>query len=66
MILHSRVSDLRKRGHNIEGRHVPGRSGAHGYEYRLASSVTYVDVPRTRPVILSPSPEEPAGQLTLA
>lgn len=48
MILHSRISDLRKRGHNVEGRHVPGQSGADGYEYRLVSSVAFVEVPRTR------------------
>lgn len=47
-ILHSRVSDLRKRGHNVQGRHVPGQTGANGYEYRLLPSVTYVDVPRVR------------------
>jgi hypothetical protein len=35
MILHSRISDLRKKGHNVEGRHVPGKTGAEGYEYRL-------------------------------
>ncbi len=52
MILHSRVSDLRKKGHNVEGRHVPGQTGAHGYAYRLLPSVTYVDVPqRTRPPV---------------
>ncbi len=48
MILHSRVSDLRHKGHNVEGRHVPGKTGAEGYEYRLAPSVQFVDVPRTR------------------
>jgi hypothetical protein len=46
--LHSRISDLRKKGHNVEGRHVPGRSGADGYEYRLLSSVAFVDVPKVR------------------
>ena len=35
MILHSRIAELRKRGHTIEGRHVPGETGAAGYEYRL-------------------------------
>ena len=49
LILHSRISDLRKQGHNVEGRHVPGRSGADGYEYRLLSSVTFVDVTPHRP-----------------
>lgn len=37
-ILHSRISDLRKKGHNVEGRSVPGRSGADGYEYRLVEA----------------------------
>ena len=56
MILHSRISDLRKKGHIVEGRHVPGRTGAEGYEYRLAPSVTYVEVERVRrPVPLTPS-----------
>lgn len=35
MILHSRISDLRHKGHDVQGRHVPGETGAHGYEYRL-------------------------------
>jgi hypothetical protein len=66
MILHSRISDLRKRGHNIEGRHVPGKTGAEGYEYRLASSVTFVDVPRVRrPVDQLPLAVPAAGQLVI-
>ena len=64
LILHSRISDLRRRGHIIDGRHVPGRSGADGYEYRLADRVEYVDVPRTRPV--DAPPDVPAGQLVIA
>ncbi len=67
-ILHSRISDLRAKGHNVEGRHVPGQTGANGYEYRLLPSVTYVDVPRVRREA-SPSPLEaaapPVEQLTL-
>ncbi len=55
MILHSRISDLRKKGHNVEGRHVPHQTGARGYEYRLLPSVTYIEVARTRrPPALSP------------
>ncbi len=67
MILHSRISDLRKKGHNVEGRHVPGQSGADGYAYRLLPSVSFVDVPRVRRE--APSPPEaaapPVEQLTL-
>jgi hypothetical protein len=37
-VLHSRISDLRHKGHNVEGRHVPGKTGAEGYEYRLVES----------------------------
>ena len=49
-ILHSRISDLRAKGHNVEGRHVPGKTGADGYQYRLLPSVTFVDVtPHRRP-----------------
>lgn len=48
MILHSRISDLRKRGHCVEGRHVPGKTGADGYEYRLLPSVTFVHRVRQR------------------
>ncbi len=62
MILHSRVSDLRKRGHNVEGRHVPGRTGADGYEYRLGPSVEYVDVPKVRRAAESPSPAVPPAE----
>ena len=66
MILHSRVSDLRKKGHNVEGRHVPGQTGAHGYEYRLGPSVTYVEVPRVRRLVDAASPAVPAAeQLTI-
>ena len=67
MILHSRISDLRKKGHNVEGRHVPGETGANGYEYRLLPSVTYVDVPKVRRAeLLPPVAAPPAEQLTLA
>lgn len=66
LILHSRVSDLRKKGHNVEGRHVPGRTGADGYEYRLSSSVTFVAVPRTRPPADSPPGVPAVGQLVIA
>ena len=60
MILHSRISDLRAKGHNVEGRHVPGRTGADGYEYRLVSSVTFIEVPRTRRPVEPSSPSVPA------
>ncbi len=62
MILHSRVSDLRKRGHNVEGRHVPGQTGAEGYEYRLGPSVTYVAVPKVRRPVEPQSPPVPAAE----
>jgi hypothetical protein len=65
MILHSRVSDLRKRGHNVQGRHVPGQTGANGYEYRLLPSVTFVDVPRVRREA-PPKAAPPAEQLIIA
>ncbi len=67
LILHSRISDLRAKGHNVEGRHVPGRSGADGYEYRLAPSVTFVDVDRVRRAEASlPLTAPPAEQLVIA
>ncbi len=62
MILHSRISDLRAKGHNVEGRHVPGESGAHGYEYRLLPSVTYEEVPRVRRPVDSAPPAVPASE----
>ncbi len=66
LILHSRISDLRAKGHNVEGRHVPGRTGAEGYEYRLAPSVAFVEVPRTRLPVDPHTPPVPAAeQLTL-
>jgi hypothetical protein len=65
LILHSRISDLRKRGHNIEGRHVPGMTGADGYEYRLCSSVTFVDVPRVRRPVDLPLAVPAVGQLVI-
>lgn len=67
MILHSRISDLRKKGHNVEGRHVPGQSGADGYEYRLLPSVTYVEVERVRREAYVPhdAAAPPAEQLTV-
>jgi hypothetical protein len=67
MVLHSRISDLRKKGHNVEGRHVPGRTGADGYEYRLASSVDEPSEPQyTRAVEASPLALPPAEQLFLS
>jgi hypothetical protein len=65
MILHSRISDLRKKGHNVEGRHVPGETGADGYEYRLCSSVTFVDVPQVRRLVDYSPPVPAAGQLVI-
>jgi hypothetical protein len=65
MILHSRISDLRKKGHNVEGRHVPGETGADGYEYRLCSSVTFVDVPRVRRLVDYSPPVPAAAQLVI-
>ncbi len=66
MILHSRISDLRKKGHNVEGRHVPGRTGADGYEYRLLPSVTFVEVEKVRRAeVAIPLTTPPAGQLTV-
>lgn len=52
MVLHSRISDLRAKGHHVEGRHVPGQTGAQGYEYRLVENSTYIKV--------SPQPPEEA------
>lgn len=67
LILHSRISDLRKRGHNVEGRHVPGQSGADGYQYRLLPSPTFVGVPKVRREASSPleAAAPLAGQLTV-
>lgn len=56
MILHSRISDLRKKGYQVEGRHVPGETGADGYEYRLAPQVR-------QPVDHTPSPVPAAEHL---
>ncbi len=67
MILHSRVSDLRAKGHIVEGRHVPGKTGADGYEYRLCSSVEYVDVTKVRrPEVPLPLATPAAEQLVIA
>ncbi len=66
-ILHSRISDLRAKGHNVEGRHVPGKTGADGYQYRLLPSVTYEHVPRVRRAEASlPLTAPPAEQLVIA
>ncbi len=67
MILHSRISDLRAKGHNVEGRHVPGKTGADGYQYRLLPSVTFVDVPKVRRADDPSSPlATPSEQLVIA
>jgi hypothetical protein len=58
-VLHSRISDLRKKGYTVEGRSVPGYSGALGYEYRLVSPVR-------RPVDCSPAVPAVEEQLVLA
>jgi hypothetical protein len=39
MILHSRIADLRKKGHDILHEHVPGKRGAAAHRY------TWVDAP---------------------
>lgn len=65
MILHSRISDLRAKGHIVEGRHVPGASGAAGYQYRLLPSVTFIDVPQTRRPVDDPPQVPAAEQLTI-
>jgi hypothetical protein len=62
MILHSRIADLRAKGHIVEGRHVPGKTGADGYEYRLLPSVTTMDVPRVRRPVDQPPPPVPAAE----
>lgn len=36
--LNSRVSELRKKGHTIVCRSIPGESGSDGYEYQLVVS----------------------------
>jgi hypothetical protein len=42
--LNSRVSELRnKHGHAIECRHVKGKTGTEGYEYRLIKPTTPVE-----------------------
>ena len=55
MILHSRISDLRHKGFDVEGRHVPGMTGADGYEYRLAEAT------KVRPPV-DHSPPVPAAE----
>ncbi len=35
VMVHSRVADLRKRGHVIRCESIPGKTGADGYQYRL-------------------------------
>lgn len=37
VMVHSRVADLRKRGHAITCEHVPGKTGTARFEYRLLS-----------------------------
>lgn len=39
-IVHSRISDLRRRGHVITCEHVAGKTGARSYLYRLQDSGT--------------------------
>jgi hypothetical protein len=35
VMVHSRVADLRKRGHTIVCEHIAGKTGTEGFEYRL-------------------------------
>lgn len=65
MILHSRISDLRKKGHIVEGRHVPGQSGADGYQYRLAPSLPAMAPKVRQPVDHPPQKVAAAEQLSL-
>ena len=54
MILHSRVAELRKRGHTIVCEHVSGKHGAAAYRY------TWLDAPPQKPA------ERGNGQLRLS
>lgn len=47
MIVHSRISELRKKGYRIEHRHVPGKIGAvaHKYQWQDAPGVETHDEP---------------------
>ena len=56
LILHSRISELRSRGHEIEGEHVPGKTGARGYRYRWTN-------PPENQVLVSPDVEEEAHEV---
>lgn len=60
-ILHSRISDLRRKGHDVQGRHVPGKTGADGYEYRLTDSA-----PEASPHRRDPRPAGPAETAAVA
>ena len=60
-ILHSRIADLRRKGHNVQGRHVPGRTGADGYQYRLAATAP----PQVRRPVQHPPPLPAAEHPTL-
>ncbi len=55
-VLHSRISDLRHQGHLVEGRHVPGKTGATGYEYRL------IEANKVRQPDVASSPDAPAAE----
>lgn len=41
--LNSRVSELRKRGYDIQSFHLAGKSGSEGYGYQLVGSLTERD-----------------------
>lgn len=59
-ILHSRIADLRRKGHNVQGRHVPGKTGADGYQYRLQP--TAAAPPPVRRPVEPTSPGLPAAE----
>ena len=44
MILHSRISELRKHGFEIDHEVIPGKSGALGHRYRLLNSPSPADL----------------------
>lgn len=55
-VVHSRIAELRKRGHRIETFRIPDKTGAASYGYRLTtctegpSVTTLTDVTMTPPV----------------
>jgi hypothetical protein len=66
MVVHSRISELRGKGHEIEHRHVPGKVGAAAHAYRWLNVTDDYRARETPPTMADPGiPNTPANRFRI-